>query len=128
MKNSATFIVSALFAMAVATSSASAQELPYQPVTSLSAIPPEVFSALTKLCNGCKFADFNAPWNLTDVINGLPRRRLVKAGHRGSQWIIQYEHGGFAPHPQTVVFELNPKIHLAKGSSCLPQDSQRCEW
>jgi len=114
--------------MAAVTLPAIAQEPPYQPATSLSAIPPEVISALTMLCNRCEFADFNAPWNLTDVINGLPQRRLVKAGHRGSQWIIQYEHGGYAPHPHTVVFELDPKIHLAKGSSCIPEKLQRCEW
>jgi hypothetical protein len=98
------------------------------PVASISFLPPEVRQALTSLCSPCSFADSGAPWNATDVVNDrLPQRRLVKTEKRGSDWLVQYEHGGFAAHSHTVVFSLTPTVHLFQGSSCLPSQ-QACEW
>ena len=98
------------------------------PAASISFLPPKVQRALTSLCSPCAFADSNAPWNATDVVgDGLPQRRLVKTEKRGSDWFVQYQHGGFATHNHTVVFSLTPTAHLAPGSSCNPAQ-EKCEW
>ena len=98
------------------------------PVASISVLPPEVGRALTSLCSPCVFANSDGPWNATDVVgDGLPQRRLVKTEKRGSDWFVQYQHGGFATHNHTVVFSLAPTVHLANGSSCIPAQAA-CEW
>jgi hypothetical protein len=98
------------------------------PVASLSFLPPEVRQELIALCSPCSFADSVSPWNATDVIDdGLPQRRLAKTEKRGSDWIVQYQHGGFATHNHTVVFSLAPTVDVAQGSSCIPSQ-QACEW
>ena len=98
------------------------------PVASLSFLPPDVGQALIALCSPCSFADSVSPWNSTDVIvDGLPRRRLVKTEKLGLEWLVQYEHGGWGAHNHTVVFSLTPTIHVAEGSSCIPSQ-QACEW
>jgi hypothetical protein len=94
----------------------------------MSALPTEVQQVLLSLCAPCSFADFDAPWNYSDVINGLPQRHLTKIVQEGSKWHIQYDHGGYAPHPHTVVFELKPTPHIVEGSSCLPSQKIKCEW
>ena len=101
----------------------------YTMITSESAIPPAVQSALTDLCKPCSFADFNASWNPTDFItNDLPRRRLVRVGYSESEWFIEYEHGGRSKHIHSVVFALRPSVHFVRGSSCRPTKEQHCEW
>ena len=98
------------------------------PVASISFLPSDVRQALAALCSPCSFADSGAPWNATDVIDDrLPRRRLVKTEKHGADWLVQYEHGGFATHDHTVVFSLTPTVHLVQGSSCIPSQ-QACEW
>jgi hypothetical protein len=98
-------------------------------VRSKSAIPPAILAALTDLCRPCSFADFNAPWNATDVIvDDLPRRRLVKVGYSKTEWIIEYEHGGRGRHVHSVTFGLLPSVHFVRGSSCNPAEEPDCEW
>jgi hypothetical protein len=96
---------------------------------SMSALPAEIQTALVSLCGLCTFADEGAPWNPTDVIaDDLPQRHLTKTTRRGSEWLIQYEHGGIATHPHTVVFSSAPSPHLVDGSSCMPSRGEDCEW
>jgi hypothetical protein len=85
MKKRIVFLNLLLFVTVAATSPTVAQNPSYHAATSMAAIPPEVLSALTGLCGGCSFADFNAPWNWSDVINDLPQRRFVKAGYVDSK-------------------------------------------
>ncbi len=95
---------------------------------SMAALPGEVQQALLSLCTPCTFADFDAPWNTSDVLNGLPQRHLVKVEQLGPKWLIQYDHGGYAPHTHTVVFAIKPSPHIVEGSSCLPSREKKCEW
>ena len=95
---------------------------------SMSALPVKVQEALISLCAPCSFADFGAPWNYSDVLNGLPQRHLTKTVQDGSNWVIEYDHGGYALHAHKVVFELKSKPHIVEGSSCLPDQKTICEW
>jgi hypothetical protein len=95
---------------------------------SMSALPIEVQQALLSLCAPCSFADFDAPWNHSDIINGLPQRHLTKIVQKGSRWFIQYDHGGFGLHSHTLVFEPKPTPHIVEGSSCLQSQKIQCEW
>jgi hypothetical protein len=96
---------------------------------SMASMPIDVQHALVSLCGGCTFADFNAPWNPGDEIaDDTPQRHLTKVEHRGSEWLIQYEHGGIGKHDHTIVFALVPTIHTTVGTSCMPAESKSCEW
>jgi hypothetical protein len=96
---------------------------------SMSALPGEIQAALISLCGSCTFADEGAPWNATDdVADDLPHRHLTRTTRRGSEWLIEYEHGGIATHPHTVVFSSAPSPHLVDGSSCMPSRGENCEW
>ena len=95
---------------------------------SMSDMPVEVQKALLSLCEPCKFADNDAPWNPTDVIDNLPQRHLVAVEKRGSRWFIKYDHGGYATHSHTVILELSQKLGLVEGSSCMPSKEKQCEW
>lgn len=99
-----------------------------QPSASMSSLPPSVREALLALCAPCEFADYGAAWNPSDFLDGRPRRRLVKIEGTASGWLIEYEHGGRGRHTHTVVFELEPRIHVAQGSDCIPSAEVRCEW
>jgi hypothetical protein len=98
-----------------------------QPSVSMSSLPVPVRDALLALCAPCEFADSNARWNPTDVLNGRPQRRLVTAEETASGWRIEYDHGGRGRHQHIVVFSLEPSVHVAEGSSCLPA-LRDCEW
>ena len=136
MKTLAVHILIAQIAMALAGANVLAQSQSNAVINSITSIPPEVMLALTSLCDGCVFADFGQPWNPSDVVNELPRRRLLKAEHNGSKWIIQYEHGGIGKHTHTAIFESQPTVHLvsgrtcatADGASCLPEGTSAGEW
>ena len=94
----------------------------------MSSLPVAVREALLALCTPCDFADENAPWNPTDVLDGRPRRHLTRIEQMQSKWLIQYDHGGIATHTHTVIFELEPNIHVGRGSSCDPAGARSCEW
>jgi hypothetical protein len=99
-----------------------------QSSTSMSSLPAAVREALSGLCAPCEFADSDAPWNATDVLNGRPQRRLVKTEETASRWRIEYDHAGRGRRTYIVVFELEPRIHVAGGSSCLSAVRVDCEW
>ena len=105
-------------------SSGRAQEL----AASMASLPVSVREALLALCTPCEFADYDAPWNPTDVLDGRPRRHLRKIEHTGDSWLIEYDHGGIGLHTHTVVFELQPTIHIGSRSSCNPATEANCEW
>jgi hypothetical protein len=68
-------------------------------VTHLAQLPP----ALTALIG--PIAEIGSPFNSTDAVRdpSLPFRRLIRAGHRGSDWFVWYEHGGIGYFWQAVV-------------------------
>ncbi|HEY5152090.1 MAG TPA: hypothetical protein VIJ23_20210 [Mycobacterium sp.] len=72
---------------------------PVQEVTSVTQLPAALAGALPPI------ADIGAPFNSTDSVldPSLPFRRLIRAGHRGDDWFLWYEHGGLAYYWQVVV-------------------------
>jgi hypothetical protein len=94
----------------------------------LKSLPVNVREALLALCAPCEFADYDAPWNPSDVLDGRPQRHLRRIEHIGASWLVEYDHGGRGLHTHTVVFELEPNIHVGRGSSCNPTEEKRCEW
>jgi hypothetical protein len=72
---------------------------PVQEVHSVSQLPPELIRLLPPI------ADIGAPFNATDSVSDptLPFRRLIRAGNRGADWFVWYEHGGAGYSWQAVV-------------------------
>jgi hypothetical protein len=72
------------------------------PVTEVSGVA-QLPAALKKLIG--PLADTGAPFNSTDDVEDalLPFRRLIRAGHRGDDWFVWYEHGGITYFWQAVV-------------------------
>lgn len=68
-------------------------------VTRLAQLPPELKALVAPI------AEIGAPFNSTDAVldPSLPFRRLVRAGHRGDDWFVWYEHGGIGYFWQAVV-------------------------
>lgn len=77
---------------------------PVEEVQHLSQLPPELIKLLPPL------ADIGAPFNATDSVSDptLPFRRLIRAGNRGPDWFIWYEHGGVGYSWQAVVARVVP--------------------
>jgi len=77
---------------------------PVREVRSVSELPPELVQLLPPI------ADVGAPFNATDSVNdpNLPFRRLIRAGSRGADWFVWYEHGGIGYFWQAVVARLEP--------------------
>lgn len=77
---------------------------PVQEVQHLSELPAELRGLLPPI------ADIGAPFNNTDAVNdpNLPFRRLIRAGSRGSDWFVWYEHGGIGYFWQAVVARVAP--------------------
>ncbi len=77
---------------------------PVLEVHSVSQLPPELRKLLSPI------ADIGAPWNQTDSVSDptLPFRRLIRAGARGSDWFVWYEHGGIGDSWQAVVARVVP--------------------
>lgn len=77
---------------------------PVQEVTSVSQLPPELLKLLPPI------ADIGAPFNKTDSVDdpNLPFRRLIRAGSRGSDWFVWYEHGGVGYFWQALVAGVTP--------------------
>jgi hypothetical protein len=72
---------------------------PVQEVASVTQLPAALAGAMPPI------ADIGAPFNSTDSVRdpSLPFRRLIRAGHRGDDWFLWYEHGGLAYYWQVVV-------------------------
>ncbi|ORB87299.1 hypothetical protein B1987_06475 [Mycobacterium kansasii] len=70
----------------------------------MSQLPPELITLLPPI------ADIGAPFNKTDAVTDptLPFRRLIRAGNRGAEWFVWYEHGGLAYFWQAVVVRVVP--------------------
>jgi hypothetical protein len=95
----------------------------------MAVLPANVREALLALCAPCEFADYDAQWNSTDIVlDRTPQRHLRRIEHTGASWLIEYDHGGRGLHTHTVVFELEPSVHVGRGSSCNPATVTRCEW
>jgi len=77
---------------------------PVQEVHSVTQLPPELRELLPPI------ADIGAPFNATDSVSDptLPFRRLIRAGNRGSDWFVWYEHGGVGYSWQAVVARVVP--------------------
>jgi hypothetical protein len=77
---------------------------PVQEVQSVTQLPPELLKLLPPI------ADVGAPFNATDSVSDptLPFRRMIRAGHRGSDWFLWYEHGGVGYSWQAVVARAVP--------------------
>jgi hypothetical protein len=75
-----------------------------QEVHSVSQLPPELLNLLPPI------ADIGAAFNQTDSVSDptLPFRRLIRAGHRGTDWFVWYEHGGAGYWWQAVVARVAP--------------------
>ena len=96
---------------------------------SMTQLPTDVREALLALCAPCQFADYDAPWNATDVLKeGRPQRHLRRIEQRQGGWLIEYDHGGRGLHRHTVIFETLAAVHIASGSSCNPTSEKKCEW
>lgn len=97
-------LLTAAPAAAVPPNTKCALTTPVQEVQSLSQLPAELRSLLPPI------ADFGAPFNATDSVNDptLPFRRLIRAGHRGDDWFIWYEHGGVGYNWQAAVIRVAP--------------------
>lgn len=72
---------------------------PVREVQSLSQLPTELTELLPPI------SDIGAPFNKTDSVDdpNLPFRRLIRAGSRGDDWFVWYEHGGVGYFWQAVV-------------------------
>lgn len=77
---------------------------PVQEVHSVSQLPSELRKLLPPI------ADIGAPFNSTDSVSDptLPFRRLIRAGNRGTDWFVWYEHGGLGYFWQAVVARVVP--------------------
>lgn len=109
-------IVTAWFAASIALSCATATpaaatpntqcalKTPVQEVQHVSQVPPELLKLLPPM------ADIGAPFNFTDSVSdpNAPFRRLIRAGHRGTDWFIWYEHGGVGYSWQAVIARVVP--------------------
>lgn len=76
---------------------------PVQNVTGVRQLPPALTALLPPI------ADIGAPFNSTDSVldPSLPFRRLIRAGHRGDDWFLWYEHGGVGYFWQAAVIHLD---------------------
>ena len=77
---------------------------PVQEVQHLFQLPPELVKLLPPI------ADIGAPFNATDSVKDptLPFRRLIRAGNRGTDWFVWYEHGGAGYFWQAAVVRIAP--------------------
>jgi hypothetical protein len=77
---------------------------PVQEVQNVSQLPPELLKLLPPI------ADIGAPFNATDSVSDptLPFRRLIRAGHRDTDWFVWYEHGGIGYSWQAVIARVVP--------------------
>jgi hypothetical protein len=77
---------------------------PVAEVRSVSELPPALLKLLVPI------AEIGAPFNSTDAINDptLPSRRLIRAGYRGTDWFVWYEHGGIAYFWKAVIARVLP--------------------
>lgn len=73
-----------------------------QDVTKLGELPFEVRKLLGPV------AERGAAFNKTDAVTdgSLPFKRLIRAGHRGNDWFVWYEHGGITYFWHAIVVRI----------------------
>ena len=94
---------------------------------SLGSIAPPVLEVLRgRFAGDTRLADRGQPFQATDSVSGHPTRRLVLAGHAGSDSFVVYEQGGRGHHLVFVMFdsrEQSPRPVLrATGSAGMHDD------
>ena len=94
----------------------------FQEVQTLRDIPDNVRKILSSLTDSEKIADKGERYEKSDYITdpALPMRRLSLAAHSPSLWIIQYDHGGYAPHSHIVGIAHNQMSGLMFGVNNMP--------
>jgi len=105
MKVAVAGLIAVAAAIAMATPAAAVPDThctlstPVQDVASVTQLPAALAGSLPPI------ADISAPFNSTDSVldPSLPFRRLIRAGHRGDDWFLWYEHGGLTYYWQVVV-------------------------
>jgi hypothetical protein len=76
-------------------------------VQALEQIPAPVLKALqARFKDNRRLADRGQPFDATDVVSGLPTRRLVLAGYTSTEWFVTYEHGGRGHHLDVIVLDV----------------------
>ena len=77
---------------------------PVREVQHTSQLPGELRKLLPPI------ADIGAPFNRMDSVDDptLPFRRLIRAGNRGTDWFVWYEHGGIVYFWQALVARVTP--------------------
>lgn len=86
-------------------------EIQWVTVRKLKQIPEPVLNVLLSHFNDNRqLADQSEPYNATDTRSPLPSRRLVLAGHRGTEWFVAYEHGGRGHHLDLVVLDVRGTV------------------
>jgi hypothetical protein len=86
------------------------QRADFRPIRRLEALPSQLKEALAEATQGEEIANPNQRWQATDnLVNSLPRRRLILAGVSGSMSFVFYEHGGRGKHQHLLLFSGNQK-------------------
>lgn len=113
----AVFLLTALFAASEAPAAKSRvawerfQRAEWSAVRSLAEVRPDVLESLRpRLGDDPRIADVGEPFDATDMLTGVPRRRLVLAGRSSSDWFIVYEQGGRGHQLIFVGFETVPRV------------------
>src|SRR5438046_2276818 len=89
----------------------SAASTPWVTVRTVKQVPAPVLLALqARFTSDKRLADVGEPFDPTDVLTGLPQRRLVLAGHTATEWFVAYEHGGRAHHLDLVVLNTQGNV------------------
>ena len=60
-----------------------------------------------RLTSAQEIAPLGQRFNPTDVLDGLPTRRFIRAGRAGDKWFLWYEHGGLGYAKILVVYSLD---------------------
>lgn len=103
---------------------------PFTVITKTEEMPSPVKQAFAKITGSASFSLANPgqKFEATDVIvdRTLPRRRLIFAGTKGSEWFVHYERGGIGLSYCVMLFSVDAKnglqfiwggygLHPAKG-------------
>lgn len=95
----------------------------FEEAQTLRDIPENVRKILSGLMRLEKIADKGERYEKTDYLTdpALPRRRLSLAAHSPNLWIIQYDHGGYAPHSHIAAIAHNQNNGLILSVNSMPR-------
>lgn len=77
-----------------------------QEVQGVSELPPELLELLTPIAD----VGTGRPFTGADPLGDPAARRLIRAGHRGTDWFVWYEHGVHSL--QAVVADVSPRSEI----------------